>query len=109
MENDLITLNGITFFAPKLQILLLNGNEQLEVMPKQFLKGIQNLKVLDLSNCFKLEFLPKELGSLNQLTHLVLWACLNLKYLPKELGKLTQLIHLDLGLLFEVRKTTKIN
>jgi len=107
MENALIMLNGITFFAPKLQILLLNGNEQLEVMPKQFLKGIQNLKVLDLSNCFKLEFLPKELGNLNQLTHLVLWACLNLKYLPKELGKLTQLIHLDLGCCLKLEKLPK--
>jgi hypothetical protein len=41
---DFFTLNG---FAPKLDILLLAQNEKLEAMPKQFLKGIENLKVLE--------------------------------------------------------------
>jgi hypothetical protein len=47
MENDLTTLNGVTLSAPKLDVLLLAQNEKLEAMPKQFLKGIENLKVLE--------------------------------------------------------------
>jgi Leucine-rich repeat (LRR) protein len=96
MENDLTTLNGVTFSAPKLQVLLLAGNGRLEAMPKQFLKGIENLKVLDLGGCDKLKSLPKEIGNLRQLTHLDLGRCLSLESLPKEIGKLTHLTHLDL-------------
>ncbi len=96
MENDLTTLNGVTFFAPKLEVLLLAGNEKLGAMPKEFLKGIENLKVLDLSNCFRLKSVPKEIGKLTQLTHLYLAKCQQVKYLP--VGKLTQLIHLDLSM-----------
>jgi hypothetical protein len=47
MENDLTTLNGVTLSAPKLDVLLLAQNEKLEAMPKQFLKGIENLKALE--------------------------------------------------------------
>jgi disease resistance protein RPM1 len=75
MDNDLTTLNGVTFSAPKLQVLLLAHNLSLEAMPKQFLKGIENLKVLDLSCCGKLKSLPRELGNLRQLTHLDLDGC----------------------------------
>jgi Leucine-rich repeat (LRR) protein len=120
MVNDLTTLNGVTFSAPKLEVLLLGWNEKLEAMPKQFLKAMDNLKVLDLrycrelkslpteignlrqlahldlDECQKLESLPKEIGKLTQLTHLHLCNCQKLKSLPKEVGKLTQLIHLDL-------------
>jgi len=96
MENDLTTLNGVTFSAPKLQVLLLAFNERLEAMPKQFLKGIENLKVLDLCKCEKLKSLPREIGNLRQLTHLDLTMCLSLESLPKEIGKLTQLTHLHL-------------
>ncbi|CAK9860278.1 unnamed protein product [Sphagnum jensenii] len=96
MENDLTTLNGVTFFAPKLEVLLLARNGKLEAMPKQFLKGIENLKVLDLSNCHKLKSLPREIGNLRQLTYLDLDWCNDLKSLPKEIGKLTQLTHLHL-------------
>ncbi len=66
MNNDLRTLNGVTFSAPKLEVLLLAGNWMLEAMPKRFLKGIENLKVLDLSHCTKLKSLPKEIGNLRQ-------------------------------------------
>jgi len=59
-------------------------------MPKEFLKGIENLKVLDLSGCGKLKSLPREIGNLRQLTHLYLDHCLNLESLPEEIGKLTQ-------------------
>ncbi|KAH9550063.1 hypothetical protein CY35_10G053800 [Sphagnum magellanicum] len=96
MENDLTTLNGVTFSAPKLQVLLLPRNKRLEAMPKQFLKGIENLKVLDLGECRKLKSLPREIGNLRQLTHLDLSRCLSLESLPKEIGKLTQLTHLHL-------------
>jgi hypothetical protein len=95
MENFLTTLNGVTFSAPKLEVLLAR-NEMLEAMPKQFLKGIENLKVLDLSTCVKLISLPREIGNLRQLTHLDLHECVNLISLPKEIGKLTQLTHLNL-------------
>jgi disease resistance protein RPS2 len=49
MENNLTMLNGVTFFAPKLEVLLLSDSRKLKAMPKEFLKGIENLKVLDLS------------------------------------------------------------
>jgi Leucine-rich repeat (LRR) protein len=97
VENNLTMLNGVTFSAPKLEVLLLSDNRKLEAMPKQFLKGIENLKVLDLSNCFNLKSVPKEIGNLRQLTHLDLHNCGKLRYLPEVLGKLTQLIHLDLS------------
>ncbi|CAK9193931.1 unnamed protein product, partial [Sphagnum troendelagicum] len=97
LENDLTTLNGVTFSAPKLRVLLLARNEKLEAMPKQFLKGIENLKVLDLSKCRKLISLPREIGNLTQLTHLYLDFCQNLESLPEEMGKLTQLTHLHLN------------
>jgi disease resistance protein RPS2 len=98
MHNVLTTLNGTTFCAPKLEVLLLAGNERLEAMPKQFLEGIENLKVLDLSKCCELKSLPREIGNLRQLTHLDLHGCRKLESLPKEIGKLTQLTHLDLQL-----------
>jgi Leucine-rich repeat (LRR) protein len=107
MENDLTTLNGVTFSAPKLEVLLLAGNWKLEAMPKQFLKGIENLKVLDLSKCHKLKSLPREIGNLRQLTHLDLYDCENLKSLPEEVGKLTQLIHLDLSFCHHLEKLPK--
>jgi Leucine-rich repeat (LRR) protein len=95
MDNVLTTLNGVTFFAPKLEVLLLAGNEKLEAYPREFLKGIENLKVLDLSNCRRLKSVPKEIGKLTQLTHLYLANCRQVRHLP--VGKLTQLIHLDLS------------
>ncbi len=96
MVNDLTTLNGVSFFAPKLEVLLLAENEKLQAMPKQLLKAMDNLKVLDLRGCCELKSLPKEIGKLSQLIHLDLRNCFELKSLPKEVGKLTQLIHLDL-------------
>ncbi|KAH9549420.1 hypothetical protein CY35_10G019000 [Sphagnum magellanicum] len=96
MENDLTTLNDVIFSAPKLEVLLLSKNRGLKVMPKQFWKGIKNLKHLDLSNCYKLESLPGEIGNLRQLTHLHLKSCGNLKSLPRKIGNLRQLTHLDL-------------
>jgi len=105
--NDLITLNGVTFSLPKLEVLLLAFNEKLERMPRQFLKGIENLKLLDLRECSKLKSLPKEIGNLRQLTHLNLERCLELESLPKEVGKLTQLIHLNLGLCSKLKKLPK--
>jgi Leucine-rich repeat (LRR) protein len=95
-DNDLTTLNDVTFSAPKLEILLLACNRRLEAMPKQFLKGIENLKVLDLRSCFELKYLPGEIGNLRQLTHLYLSECDELRSLPREIGNLRQLTHLDL-------------
>ncbi|KAH8947009.1 hypothetical protein BDL97_11G017500 [Sphagnum fallax] len=96
MKNDLTTLNGVTFSAPKLEVLLLAGNKKLEAMPKQFLKGIENLKVLDLSKCHKLKSLPKEIGKLTQLTHIDLSYCFLTK-LPKSIGYLQNLQWLNLS------------
>jgi hypothetical protein len=107
MVNDLTTLNGVTFSAPKLEVLLLAHNQRLEAMPQQFLKGMENLKVLDLSYCHNLTSLAKEFGNLRQLTHLNLHCCLKLKSLPKEVGKLTQLIHLDLSLCHHLENLPK--
>jgi hypothetical protein len=107
MENDLTTLNGVTFSAPKLEVLFLAGNEKLEAMPKEFLKGIENLKVLDLSGCGKLKSLPREIGNLRQLTHLYLEFCQDLESLPKEIGKLTKLTHLHLKWCLKVKSLPK--
>ncbi|CAM6018400.1 unnamed protein product, partial [Sphagnum balticum] len=107
VENALTTLNGVTFSAPKLEVLLLARNEMLVAMPKQFLKGIENLKVLDLSKCRMLQSLPREIGNLRQLTHLYLDECVHLKPLPKEIGKLTQLTHLHLYRCQELKSLPK--
>ncbi|KAH9549416.1 hypothetical protein CY35_10G018700 [Sphagnum magellanicum] len=107
MQNDLTTLNGVTFSAPKLEVLLLADNKRLETMPKEFLKGIENLKVLDLQMCCSLITLSKEIGKLTQLTHLYLRYCQSLESLPKEVGKLTQLIHLDLSSCGDLKKLPK--
>jgi Leucine-rich repeat (LRR) protein len=96
LENDLTTLNGVTFSAPKLEVLLLTRNEMLEAMPKQFLKGIENLRVLDLRYCREPKSLPTEIGNLRQLTHLALDGCQKLESLPKQIGNLRQLTHLAL-------------
>jgi Leucine-rich repeat (LRR) protein len=107
MENDLTTLNGVTFSAPKLEVLLLARNEKLETMPEQFLKGIENLKVLDLSKCHKLKSLPREIGNLRQLTYLDLDECNSLKSLPKEIGKLKQLTNLYLDHCWKLKSLPK--
>jgi hypothetical protein len=97
MENDLATLNDVFFSAPKLEVLLLAENKELQVMPKQFLKGIENLKLLDLSQCCELKSLPREIGKLKYLTHLYLEGCAEFKSLPKAIGNLRQLTHLNLN------------
>jgi Leucine-rich repeat (LRR) protein len=96
-NNDLTTLNGVTFSAPKLEVLLLAYNHRLEAMPKQFLKGIENLKVLDLSECHNLKSLPGEIGNLRKLTHLYLARCGKLESLPREVGNLRELTYLQLA------------
>ncbi len=105
--NDLTMLNSVTFSLPKLEVLLLTFNDKLKAMPKQFLKGIENLKLLDLRNCIGLKSLPKEIGNLRQLTHLNLERCMGLESLPKEVGKLTQLIHLNLSLCSKLKELPK--
>jgi Leucine-rich repeat (LRR) protein len=107
LENDLTTLNGVTFSLPKLEVLLLACNERLQSTPKQFLKGIENLKLLDLTNCKELKSLPKEIGNLRQLTHFNLEGCLGLESLPKEVGKLTQLTYLNLSFCSKLKKLPK--
>jgi Leucine-rich repeat (LRR) protein len=115
MNNDLTTLNAVTFSAPKLQLLLLAGNKWLEAMPKEFLKGIENLKVLDLSRCRKIKSLPGEIGNLRKLTHLYLRSCDELESLPREIGNLRELTHLQVAwcgqlntLPKEIGKVTKL-
>jgi len=107
MDNYLTTLNDVIFSAPKLEVLLLAHNIELKVMPKQFWKGIENLKHLDLSNCDKLESLPGEIGNLRQLTHLYLESCRNLKSLPRKIANLRQLTHLDLQHCDELKSLPK--
>ncbi|CAM6047028.1 unnamed protein product, partial [Sphagnum compactum] len=98
MWNDLTTLNDVIFSAPKLEVLLLAINVELKVMPKRFLKGIENLKLLDLSGC-ALKALPREIGNLRYLTHLNLAACeiRDLKYHPSTVGNLRSLQYLNLS------------
>jgi len=107
MNNNLTSLNDVTFSAPKLEVLLLSKNWGLRAMPKQFLKGIKNLKVLDLSYCEKLQSLPREIGYLRKLTHLYLVGCQYLESLPREIGDLRQLTHLDLAYILHLKSLPK--
>jgi Leucine-rich repeat (LRR) protein len=75
-----------TFCAPELLTLLLGGNNICDV-PAGFLKGIQNLRVLDL--CYgKFQYLPEELGNLKHLVYLNLSHNSCLQELPESIENL---------------------
>ncbi len=95
MYNHLTSLPETTFLAPNMCTLLLKGNEILSI-PKDFLKSVQNLKVLDLAFC-KFQSLPEALGDLKELRYLNLSYCSRLDALSESLGDLKELRYLNLS------------
>ncbi|XP_058194408.1 disease resistance protein At4g27190-like [Rhododendron vialii] len=82
--------------CPKLLTLLLQGNENLEVIPETFFDNMLSLRVLDLSRtCIKL--LPTSISKLDNLRELVLLDCEDLEALPKEISALKELEVLYVG------------
>ncbi|XP_058194406.1 probable disease resistance protein At5g43730 isoform X2 [Rhododendron vialii] len=82
--------------CPKLLTLLLQGNENLEVIPETFFNNMPSLRVLDLSHtCIK--SLPTSISKLDDLRELVLLDCEDLEALPKEITALKELEVLYVG------------
>ncbi|CAK9883289.1 unnamed protein product, partial [Sphagnum jensenii] len=93
-QNKLETLPS-TFCAPELLTLLL-GDNKISDVPAGFLKGIQNLRVLDLSHGYFRD-LPEELGNLKHLVYLNLSRCSFLQQLPESIENLQMLRNLNLS------------
>ncbi|KAH9551398.1 hypothetical protein CY35_09G013600 [Sphagnum magellanicum] len=99
-QNQLETLPS-TFCAPELLTLLL-GHNQISDVPAGFLKGIQNLRVLDLSyGMFR--YLPEELGNLKHLVYLNLSHNSYLRELPESIENLQMLRNLNLSCCHNLR------
>jgi Leucine-rich repeat (LRR) protein len=99
-ENKLKTLPS-TFCAPELLTLLL-GDNQISDVPAGFLKGIQNLRVLDLcAGGFR--YLPEELGNLKHLVYLNLSCNPYLRELPESIENLRMLRNLNLLRCYKLR------
>ena len=85
---------------------LLSGCSNLKQIPSGFFESMSLLTVLDLSET-KIESLPAEIGSVNNLRYLNLKGCSLMKLLPQELGKLTNLRILNLDDLRRLRRIPK--
>ncbi|KAM5549370.1 disease resistance protein [Rosa sericea] len=117
MENDIRKLPQ-ELVCPKLQILLLQDNENIEEIPETFFESLNELKVLDLSRS-DISILPQSLSLRTNLQALYLDDCnsisnvsllgelkkleilslrkSDLEELPDEIGNLTKLRMLDLS------------
>jgi disease resistance protein RPS2 len=95
MHNHLTSLPETTFLAPNLRTLLLKKNGILSI-PKDFLNGVQDLRVLDLAFC-KFQSLPETFGDLKELRYLNLSHCFQLDALPESLGNIMKLSYLKLS------------
>ncbi|XP_058194409.1 disease resistance protein At4g27190-like [Rhododendron vialii] len=82
--------------CPKLLTLLLQGNENLEVIPETFFNNMPRLRVLDLSRT-RIKSLPTSISKLDGLRELVLLDCEDLEALPKEISALKELEVLYVG------------
>ncbi|KAG5520685.1 hypothetical protein RHGRI_033314 [Rhododendron griersonianum] len=82
--------------CPKLLTLLLQGNENLEVIPETFFNNMPSLRVLDLSRT-RIKSLPTSISKLDGLRELVLLDCENLEALPKDISALKELEVLYVG------------
>ncbi|KAF7145754.1 hypothetical protein RHSIM_Rhsim04G0238000 [Rhododendron simsii] len=80
MDHDLHSLPKLPE-CPELLTLLLQGNENLEVIPETFFDNMPNLRVLDLSRT-GIKSLPTSILKLYNLRELVLLGCKNLEALP---------------------------
>jgi Leucine-rich repeat (LRR) protein len=75
-----------TFCAPE-PLTLLFGHNKISGVPAGFLKGIQNLRVLDLGHR-EFQYLPEELGNLKHLVYLNLSHNSCLQELPESIENL---------------------
>ncbi|KAF7124362.1 hypothetical protein RHSIM_Rhsim12G0030900 [Rhododendron simsii] len=82
--------------CPELLTLLLQGNNNLEVIPETFFNNMPSLRVLDLSHT-RIKSLPTSISKLDGLRELVLLDCEDLEALPKEITALKELEVLYVG------------
>uniref|UniRef100_A0ACD5W3W9 Uncharacterized protein n=1 Tax=Avena sativa TaxID=4498 RepID=A0ACD5W3W9_AVESA len=66
------------------------SNSFIEALPED-ISILYNLQMLDLSYCYELHQLPRQMKYMNSLRHLYTHECRKLKSMPPELGKLTKL------------------
>jgi disease resistance protein RPS2 len=92
MNNYIEELPSVVPKIDRLQVLMLQRNPSLRVVPGPFLLSAPVLTYLDLSNTI-IEELPQEVGLLHHLQYLNLSESY-IRKLPKELSCLTQLRHL---------------
>ncbi|WJX15855.1 DNA-binding transcription factor adr1 [Trifolium repens] len=81
---------------PNISELTLDHCEDLTEFPSSICR-IQSLKNLSLTNCHNLTRLPIELGSLNSLEILRLYACPDLRTLPPSICQMTRLKYIDIS------------
>ena len=94
MNNKISKLPGNPK-CPKLNVLFLQGNNHLRVIPPSFFEHMPILQILDMSQT-KIKYLPESLFKLVQLRKFILRGCKLLKELPSEVGELHHLQVLDL-------------
>ncbi|XP_042459957.1 disease resistance protein RFL1-like [Zingiber officinale] len=96
MRNRITSLQGYGAFAfPKLSMLILLGNLDLEAIPSSLFASMPHLTYLDLGCCGITE-LPMEIGSLTELQYLD-FSFNPIAKLPAELGCLCKLEYLFLN------------
>ncbi|KAL7204003.1 hypothetical protein ACSBR2_017129 [Camellia fascicularis] len=74
-----------------LKYLSLNGISGITELPGSICKLNSDLMILDLKDCWNLEKLPNEIGSLTKLTHLDMSGCYLIDSMPKGLTSLSNL------------------
>jgi hypothetical protein len=97
MYNHLTSFLEIAFLAHEMCAFTIKYNS----IWNGFLKGVQNLKVLDLVYC-QLQFLPKTFGDLKELKYFNLLDSYELHTLLESLGKLKELKYLNLWYCFKL-------
>uniref|UniRef100_A0ACD5ZG88 Uncharacterized protein n=1 Tax=Avena sativa TaxID=4498 RepID=A0ACD5ZG88_AVESA len=76
-------------YLPQLRYLDLS-NTCIEELPKD-ISILYNLQMLDLSNCWRLNRLPRQMKYMTSLCHIYTHGCRKLERMPPELGRLTKL------------------
>ncbi|TQD93162.1 hypothetical protein C1H46_021255 [Malus baccata] len=80
---------------PYLEELHIDYSNDLEKLPAKLCDLIR-LKVLSITNCYKLSVLPEDIGKLENLEVLRLRSCIGLEELPGSIEKLSKLCFLDI-------------
>ncbi|GBG68196.1 hypothetical protein CBR_g2748 [Chara braunii] len=95
MRSNLSTFD-IPVLMPRLEVLSLRKNSQLMEVSDQLMCSFEQLRVLDISNCPSIFYLPSSLTELMELRILDLAGCWRLRGLPESIGNLTHLRVLNL-------------